>query len=674
MEATSPILSIVSWEKPQAPKKGKYEAEPIEMTMVEHLNDCWIPTYVRHSVDFIYDFATDPSKFQEEEQKEEFLHNITSLCRESIVHDFSEDVTDFSNKHNLVDMIETLLNLEPKDEICNRLRRRAMLAFAGLSTIGALLDIKKVLRLCFNSVFFLPPCEEMPENQANLCTRALLTMDTMLQVMVLNSPGAKSSEMLQEIFEPLCLQVLLDYLLSDMAQVQERAIGRVKALCHLLTETATKDDEDEDDEDAPRAQIQIPVLGKLLGNLFFKLFKPNEGMSTVVEVLCTLMTFLSGQKSDTPESYVQPPEDWEPEITSWVNASNAWKVEAFGRYLGPDERMGVVLEAIEILGRSNLKNKDGPVEFLEEVMNSPEMWLMDVPKVVRHIFQYYNEQNTATADNFHSLLIFMANKWTEKVITTAMEATPNFSDKVSLWKAMFAARQTLEKVLKELQVQVQDWQEDIITEQQKSCLTFLSMLTYGDVLENRVRPLYKNLRLVKSPKKEMVPLVLRALETLSENADTAKKMKSLLPEMLKFLGNWSWDISVMALDTFRNVLGQVKKKEASGLALKAVQRLWKLFDAREECLRERSISLFKELLGKTAWRDKEAMRRNSWKVLVQLVLHMSDQDPGVAQVPMSEHGCHSSGVPAIVVWAPSSGPGVTSHLLSPRPPRKPSWL
>ncbi|XP_074387497.1 uncharacterized protein LOC141726492 [Zonotrichia albicollis] len=95
-------------------------------------------------------------------------------------------------------------------------------------------------------------------------------------------------------------------------------------------------------------------------------------------------------------------------------------------------------------------------------------------------------------------------------------------------------------------------------------------------------------------------------------------MKSLLPEMT-------------ALDTFRNVLGQLKKKEASSMALKAVERLWKLFDAREECLRERSISLFKELLGKTIRKDKEAMKRNSWKVMVRLVLHISDEAPSVAK-------------------------------------------
>ncbi|XP_068034373.1 protein maestro-like [Anomalospiza imberbis] len=157
------------------------------------------------------------------------------------------------------------------------------------------------------------------------------------------------------------------------------------------------------------------------------------------------------------------------------------------------------------------------------------------------------------------------------------------------------------------------------------------MLAYGDMLESKVRPLYKSLSLLRYPKMEMVPLVLRALETLSESAETAKKMKGLLPEMLKFLEHWSWDISVMALDTFHNLLGQLKRKEASSMAVNVVHKLWCLFDATEDCVRERSISLFGELLGKTVWRDKKAMRRNSWKALVQLVLHMNDQVPSVAK-------------------------------------------
>lgn len=55
----------------------------------------------------------------------------------------------------------------------------------------------------------------------------------------------------------------------------------------------------------------------------------------------------------------------------------------------------------------------------------------------------------------------------------------------------------------------------------------------------------------------------------------------------------------------------------------------------EDCVREHSICLFRDLLGKTAWKDKKVMKKNAWKALVQLLLHMSDQVPSVAKVPMS---------------------------------------
>lgn len=56
-------------------------------------------------------------------------------------------------------------------------------------------------------------------------------------------------------------------------------------------------------------------------------------------------------------------------------------------------------------------------------------------------------------------------------------------------------------------------------------------------------------------------------------------MKGLLSELLKFLWHRSGDISVMVMDIFQNVLGHLKKREASAMVVKAVQRLWHLFDA-----------------------------------------------------------------------------------------------
>ncbi|RMB88305.1 hypothetical protein DUI87_35317 [Hirundo rustica rustica] len=331
--------------------------------------------------------------------------------------------------------------------------------------------------------------------------QTLHAMDTMLEVMMLSSPALVASEMLQDILEEL-----LDYM--DTVAVQERVMGRVRLLSHLLADPST--------------------------------------------------------------------------------------VQAFGRYLRRAERTGIVLTTIEILGCSSLLDKQVPVEFLEVAMKSPGLWLMDgsglwlplspvrflppflpkpvagipqsvleVPKVMRHIFVYCDEKNTTTAHSFPTLLVLM-------------------------------------------------------------------MLASGDVLENKVCPLDKSLNLLRSPRKAVVPLVLRALVTLSERVETARKMKSLLPELVEFLWHWSWDISVMAMDTCHKVLEQLKKSEASAIAVQMVQRLWHLFD-EEDCVQERSICLFRELLGKMVWRDTKAMRRNSWEALVRFVLHMSDQAPSVAK-------------------------------------------
>ncbi|KAL2296183.1 hypothetical protein Nmel_013010, partial [Mimus melanotis] len=303
-------------------------------------------------------------------------------------------------------------------------------------------------------------------------------------------------------------------------------MGRVRLLSHLLVDSFPVQAGQNEDSGAASRQIQIPVLGKLLGHLFLKFYRTEETSSMVVEILCSLMTFLSEQKCVTlPEGHAQPPSYWESEITSLVNIPSTRRVQAFGRYLRLAERTGIVLVAIEILGRSSLLDKKAPMEFLEVAMKSPELWLMDVPKIVRHIFAYCDEKNT-TAHSFYSLLTLMANKWPGRVVATALDVAPRFSDKICLWKAMFSVRQTLEKVLKELQIQLQDLHKNIFTRQQKSCLAFLSILAYGDVLDNKVGPLYKNLSLLRSPRREMVPLVLRALVTLSERAETVSRLLS----------------------------------------------------------------------------------------------------------------------------------------------------
>ncbi|XP_017595573.1 PREDICTED: uncharacterized protein LOC108448123, partial [Corvus brachyrhynchos] len=304
-------------------------------------------------------------------------------------------------------------------------------------------------------------------------------------------------------------------------------MGRIRLLSHLLADSSTVQAGQTEDSGAASRHVRIPVLGKLLGHLFFKLFRKEETSLMALDILCFLFTFLSEQKCATPPVVrAQLPAYWESEITSLLRKPSARRVQAFGRYLRPAERTGVVLVAIEILGRSSLLDKKAPKEFLEVAMESPQLWLMDVPKIVRHIFAYYDETNAATAHSFPTLLDLMANKWPRRVVTTALKVAPIFSDEVyHLWKAMFSVHQTLEEVLKELHVKFWDQQRNI-SQQQKSCLAFLAMLASDDIVENKVGPLYKALRLLRSPRMEMVSLVLRALLTLSERAETVSRLLS----------------------------------------------------------------------------------------------------------------------------------------------------
>ncbi|XP_048145893.1 uncharacterized protein LOC125318968 isoform X2 [Corvus hawaiiensis] len=626
MEKRPPSQPTVAWEEDAAPQESSSAAEPAEVTTVQPLQPNAV--YGQEAMDFIQAFASSPDQLQDEDLKLKFLDSICTFCRDAKDSGFCKDLDAFYHNYKLGEKIQVLLQLEPKYEICTEVRRLAMLAIAGLSTLGTELENRrKLLRLCFDSIFFLPPSGEIQSLEESLYSRTLHAMDTMLEVMVFSSPASKTSKMLQDI-----LEVLLEYCLYDTVAVQERVMGRIRLLSHLLADSSTVQAGQTEDSGAASRHVRIPVLGKLLGHLFFKLFRKEESSLMPLDILCFLFTFLSEQKCATPPAVrAQLPAYWQSEITSLLDTPSTWRVQAFGRYLRPAERTGIVLVAIKILGRSSLLDKKAPKEFLEVAMEFPELWLMDVPKVVRHIFAYYDETNAATAHSFPTLLDLMASKWPRRVVTTALKVAPIFSDKVCLWKAMFSVHQTLEKVLKELHIKLQGRQKDIFTQQQKSCLAFLAMLASDDVQEQELGSLYKDLDLLRCPRMEMVSLVLRALVTLSERAETAKKMKGLLSELLKFLWHRSWDISVMAMDIFQNVLGHLKKREASSMAVIVLPRLWCLFDAEEDFVREHSIRLFRDLLGKTAWKDKKGMKENAWKVLVRLLLHMSDQAPSVAK-------------------------------------------
>ncbi|KAF1457741.1 hypothetical protein FQV08_0013810, partial [Pygoscelis antarcticus] len=111
----------------------------------------------------------------------------------------------------------------------------------------------------------------------------------------------------------------------------------------------------------------------------------------------------------------------------------------------------------------------------------------------------------------------------------------------------------------------------------------------------------------------------------------ARKMLVLLPDIMETQQNANTDNKMKALLVFRNVMGHMKRKEASPTALQLVEKLLPLFDEESSQLRELSICLFKDVMQMVVGNDKQQMKKNVRRSLLPLFFHMSDQSESVAQ-------------------------------------------
>ncbi|KAF1456247.1 hypothetical protein FQV08_0003107, partial [Pygoscelis antarcticus] len=111
----------------------------------------------------------------------------------------------------------------------------------------------------------------------------------------------------------------------------------------------------------------------------------------------------------------------------------------------------------------------------------------------------------------------------------------------------------------------------------------------------------------------------------------ARKIQVLLPDIAETLQDANKDIRMKALLVFRNVVGHMKRKAASCIALQLSEKLLPLFDDECSQLRELTIHLFKDLMKAVVCCHKKRMKNKVWRVLVPLFFHMSDQTQSVAK-------------------------------------------
>ncbi|XP_064256815.1 maestro heat-like repeat family member 5 [Passer domesticus] len=164
---------------------------------------------------------------------------------------------------------------------------------------------------------------------------------------------------------------------------------------------------------------------------------------------------------------------------------------------------------------------------------------------------------------------------------------------------------------------------------------FFQLLASEDVQEEEFASLYKTCRFLlysaNSTDREITSLLLRALITLSNREDRARKMKVLLPDLMNLLRQNCTSLVMMALMVLQNMMKCLKSTEASSIAADVARILWYHFDEEESWVRESCISSFRDLVRTVVGKEKKWMKNFVHTVLAPLILRMNDEAPKVGQ-------------------------------------------
>ncbi|XP_071658788.1 maestro heat-like repeat-containing protein family member 7 [Patagioenas fasciata] len=269
----------------------------------------------------------------------------------------------------------------------------------------------------------------------------------------------------------------------------------------------------------------------------------------------------------------------------------------FAEYLQPSERSDLVRVFIEATTDSSTFDKEAARSVLDMAKGNPDLWLVD------------------------------------EVVTTLLQVAPGGdSTALALWEVMFSVPQTVRSILRELLSQLWDLKSRLFcTHLEDYCLVRLAMLASRDLGDRTFAATYLDFRFLKEERPAMLSLVLRGIMTLSETVEMARKMKIILPDLMRVLLFGYKAATTKALLVFRTVMAQLERKEASHVAVQMAEFLLPLLDDELSQLRESSISLFRDLMKMAVGNDKREMKNVVRLGLLPLFFRMSDQTQSVAK-------------------------------------------
>ncbi|XP_071886074.1 uncharacterized protein [Anas platyrhynchos] len=307
-------------------------------------------------------------------------------------------------------------------------------------------------------------------------------------------------------------------------------------------------------------------------------------------------------------------------------------IKGFGGYLFPDERLDIILTALEALQDSSIHDKKRACSVLDAALEVPDYWLTDVPTIVECIRRNLGSIHTASARQcLDSLLLQLTKKmpWRE-VMNLLQFSPPRDSTDLAMWEVILAMPKTLNWVLNFMMgfLQLCYWCTAV---SEDTCIRRLAMLAQNESYEFG-NPVHLQSYL-RHPSPEMRFLVLKGLCTVSESPEKAREIQVLLPDILEALQDTNTDVVLKALLVLKNVMAHVERRKASGLALQLAEKLLPFFDHASSQVQEHSICLFQTVVEAVLRQRKKEMKRTVHRSLLPLYFHMRDQSESVAKCP-----------------------------------------
>ncbi|KAM5332407.1 maestro heat-like repeat-containing protein family member 7 [Glossophaga mutica] len=314
----------------------------------------------------------------------------------------------FPQKLSLISLMVELISEEPLDSISSPIRRKAMNIIADFRMLGPLLEVEQgveLLRLCFKSVFCLPP-EDVLRKDASSPEEALANVN------LLNATMASLQRLMEVVITEMptriedCLELLVPWINSQKDNERERAM---QCAAHVLGFVATMDNF--------KMQIEITQLGHWVKLLAVCCQDPVDNICFLSsQAAYNLKCILSRKEGmEKPELAFQQEED----KSKWnLYPRNANAVgKAFAHFFNKPQLTNLVLTTVEELSSSRAQLSLASAQLMSTVIQERGTDLWKVEKIVEGILEQLQSQlEPSTKEETLRAMCLLAGIHTDTVV------------------------------------------------------------------------------------------------------------------------------------------------------------------------------------------------------------------------------------------------------------------